>query len=120
MSFSDEDVPYRTLPYRPSPSSDQQYSFAMARVDDRNMLLPVINNGDYLGSFDDGKWMDRLLPIYDHFCDFLSPVHYGSLTGALVEVSATVLHHCAEGKEGVYMQVRDMKVLQPGRGPRVV
>lgn len=121
MSFYEEDIPYRTLPYRPSPTSDQQYMFALKRVQDQlDMMLTVINGGDSLSTFDDGKWLERLLPIYDNVWDFLSPVHYGSLTGALVEVSATAMYQEGEGEEGIYLQVREMHVLEPGVGRRLV
>ena len=85
------------------------------------MLLPVINNGESLTDFDDGRWLERLLPIYDTSYNFLSPVHYESLTGALVEVSATAMYHTVKERDaqGVYLQVRDMEVLKPGRGRRL-
>ena len=86
------------------------------------MLLPVINNGETLTTFDDGRWLERLLPIYDSSWNFLSPVHYESLTGALVEISATAMYHTCEerGDQGVYLQVRNMQVLKPGGGGRVM
>ena len=118
MSLWQEDLPYRTLPYCPSPWSDQKYLFAFrAALGEDDLTLPVIKDGEGLGAFEDGKWMERLLPIYDTALNFLSPIHYSSLKGALVEVSASVLYHVVEGehKQGVYLQVREMQVLRPGR-----
>ena len=80
-------------------------------------MLRVINNGDSLYDFDDGRWTDRFLPIYDLTGDFLSPMLYSSLKGALVDVAASVLYHTVgeEGRRGVYLQVAQMQVLKPGR-----
>ena len=77
-----------------------------------------MNDGEGLVAFEDGRWIERLLPIYDNTLNFLSPTHYSSLKGALVEVAASVLYHAVDGKQeqGVYLQVREMEVLRPGRG----
>lgn len=83
-------------------------------------MLRVINNGESLSDFDDGKWTDRFLPIYDIAWNLLSPVHYSSLKGALVDVTASVLYHTVEGEnqQAFYLQVHKMQVLKPGRDRR--
>ena len=80
-------------------------------------MLPVLNHGEALETLGDGRWTDRLLPLYDMTGNLISPVHYGSLKGALVEVSAAALYQTVDGlgQQGVYLQVHQMQVLDLGR-----
>ena len=86
------------------------------------MVLPVIRKGDGLDDFEDGRWTDRFLPIYDIAWNFLSPVYYSCLKGALVQLSAAVMYQAVDGanQQGVYLQVHEMQVLRHGKGSRVV
>ena len=118
-----EDATVRScLPYPLSPCSDQHYAFAQAEVDNEDaMTLPVVGDDDALLEFDDGMWRQRLLPIYDVCLNFLAPIHYSALAGALVFLNVCVLHNAVEDKseEGFYLQVREMRVIKPGRRKRL-
>ena len=47
------------------------------------MVLPIIGAGDRLLDFNDGLWVQRLLPIYDYARNLLHPAHYDSLFGRI-------------------------------------
>ena len=81
-------------------------------------MLPIVEDGDALLDFDDGRWMHRLLPIYDVTSNLLHPKHYGSLKGALVKISAVAVSKVDEEamESGCYWQVKKMEVLRVGCG----
>lgn len=118
MTFGEDEIVRPCLPYCVSPWSDQHYAFARAGIDNEEIMrLPIISDYDRLYEFDDGDWRQRLLPIYDTSLNFLAPVHYSALTGALVFLNVCVLYRPVEakGEEGFYLQVREMQVIKPGR-----
>ena len=80
-----------SLPDIGSPVSDQRFVFAQANCERWNeMLLAITSDVVALENFDDGNWLPRVLPIYDALSNLLHPKYYGSLTGALVNVSVIV------------------------------
>ena len=106
------------LPEIESPLSDQDFRFAWANCErQEEMMLPIVENGDALLDFDDGRWMHRLLPVYDVTGNLLHPKHYGSLKGALVKVSVIAMSRVDEvaREGGCYWQVEKMEVLRIGR-----
>ena len=84
---------------------------------EEDMVLPIIGPHDHLLDFDDGLWVQHLLPVYDYARNLLHPAHYDSLKGALVNVTVLAISKIDEERQekGCYMQVRRMEVLRPGR-----
>ena len=110
-----------SLPWDLSPLSDHAYKFALANLQrEEEMVLPIIGPHDHLLDFDDGLWVQRLLPIYDCAHNLIHPMHYDSLIGALVNVTVLVLSKTsvAGGDIELYLQVRSMEVLRPGKRER--
>ena len=102
------------IPNYASPLSDQDYWFAIANAQrEEEMVLPIIEPEDALLDFEDGRWTQQLLPIYDIFDHLLHPKHYDSLIGALVDVTVNAVCKVDEEKKvkGCYLQVRKMQLL---------
>ena len=79
--------------------------------------VTIIEPEDALFDFEDGLWMQRLLPIYDIFDHLLHPKHYDSLIGALVDVTLNAVCKIDDEKkeQGCYLQVKKMPLLSEGQ-----
>ena len=107
-----------SLPDIGSPVSDQRFVFAQANCERWNeMLLAITSDVVALENFDDGNWLPRVLPIYDALSNLLHPKYYGSLRGALVNVSVIAVSRIDEKTKeyGCYWQVKKMEVLRVER-----